>query len=175
MYVRAAIWLYLLTGLRKTELLQARWDDVDWARGVLRLRDTKAGEEQTATLSGLALAILRAIPRQEANPHVLPGARAGHQLVNINHPWRRIRNAAGADDIRLHDLRRSVGSWLTQAGFDLNLIRDALRHANIATPLTYARLGQDAAREAMEAHGRRVLEAAGKRGPVEVVGGAGKP
>ncbi len=39
-YVRAVLWLYLLTGARKTELLNARWDDVDWDRGTLRLPDT---------------------------------------------------------------------------------------------------------------------------------------
>ncbi len=58
---------------------------------------------------------------------------------------------------------------------DLNLIREALRHQNISTTLTYARLGQDAARDVREDHGRRILEAAGRRGPLVVVeGGAGK-
>jgi integrase len=173
-YVRSAIWLYLLTGVRRMEILEARWKDVDWDRGMLRLPATKSGEEQTATLSAVALAILQAIPRMEDNPFILPGAKPGWHLVNIQKPWIRIRQAAGVEDLRLHDLRRSVGSWLTQDGTDLNLIKDALRHANLSTTLTYARLGQDAAREAMERHGQRILEAAGKRGPVAVVGGNGK-
>ena len=71
-----------------------------------------------------------------------------------------IEMPVGLRDVRLHDLRRSVGSWMTGAGVDLNLIRDALRHANISTTLTYARLGADAARAAMEDHGRRILDAA---------------
>jgi hypothetical protein len=53
-------------------------------------------------------------------------------------------------------------------------VKDALRHANISTTLTYARLGADPAREAMEDHGRRILEAAGKRAPREVVRGDAK-
>jgi site-specific recombinase XerD len=76
--------------------------------------------------------------------------------------------------LRLHDLRRTVGSWLSQDGVDLNRVRDALRHANISTTLTYAKLGEDPVREAMERHGQRILEAAGKRGPVAVVGGNGE-
>ena len=64
---------------------------------------------------------------------------------------------------------------MTQADVDLNKIKDALRHSAISTTLVYARLGRDAAREPMEDHGRRVLEAAGRRGPLVVVeGGAGK-
>ncbi len=174
-HVRAAVWLYLLTGLRKAELLRARRDDVDWNRGTLRLPQTKSGEEQSATLSGPALAILQSIPQQEGNPYFICGAKPGHHLVNIDKAWRRIRKAAGIEDVRLHDLRRTTGSWLSQASVDLNLIREALRHQNISTTLTYARLGQDAARDVMEEHGKRILEAAGRRGPLAVVeGGAGK-
>ena len=169
-YVRAAIWLYLLTGLRKGELLEAKRDDVDWERGQLRLPETKAGEEQVVSLSAPALAILQALPRQEGNPYILPGAKKGHHLVNIDKPWRAIRKAAGVKDVRLHDLRRTVGSWLSQGGVDLNKIRDALRHSNISTTLIYARLGEDAAKPAMEEHAKRILEAAGKHRPAEVAG-----
>ncbi len=216
-YVRAALWLYLLTGVRKSELLQARWNDVDWDRGTLKLADTKSGEEQQAALSGAALAILQSIPRLDRNPHILPGSLAERHLVNIGRPWRRVRERAtiilwsehndptisglvkrltgedgqmpavadvqaaasqqgielpvGTLDVRLHDLRRTVGSWLSQHGADLNLVKDALRHASISTTLIYARLGADPAREAMEDHGRRILEAAGRRGPKEVING----
>ncbi|MBT3305938.1 MAG: site-specific integrase [Alphaproteobacteria bacterium] len=173
-YIRAAIWLFILSGVRRSELLEAKWEQVLWNRGQLRLPETKSGEEQHATLSGPALAILQGIPKQEGNPYIFPGAKQGHHLVNITKPWGRIRKAADVDDLRLHDLRRTVGSWMTQAGVDLNLIRDALRHQNISTTLTYARLGQDAAREAFEDHGRRILEAAGRRGPLAVVEGGAK-
>lgn len=170
-YVQAAIWLLLLTGLRRSELLGAKWSNVDFDRGVLKLPETKSGEEQSVPLSGAALAILQSVPRQEGNPYILPGAKPGRHLVNIGRPWARIRHDAGVDDVRLHDLRRTVGSWLSQQGVDLNLIKDALRHQSISTTLIYARLGKDAARDAMEEHGRRILEAAGKRRPAEVVSG----
>ena len=171
-YVRSALWLYMLSGVRKTELLEAEWADIDWHRGTLRLPDTKSGDEQSAALSAPAMAILQAIPRIEKNPYVLPGRNRGRHLVNIDKPWRRVWKAAKIEDVRLHDLRRTVGSWMTQGGVDLNMVKDALRHQNISTTLIYARLGADPAREAIEEHGRRILEAAGRKGPLAVVGGS---
>jgi len=169
-YVRAAVWLYLLTGLRKTELLTARRDDVDWQRAELVLGDTKSYEEQIVPLNGQALAIIQALPTIDNNPYLLPSTKKqGGHLVNINKPWNRIRKTAGVEDVRLHDLRRSVGSWMSQSRVDLNLVKSALRHASISTTLIYAQLGADPARKAMEDHGRRVLEAAGRRGPIGIV------
>jgi integrase len=174
-YVRAAIWLYLLTGVRRSELLQAKWSDVDAGQRMLRLPQSKGAslrgveEEALASLNGPALLLLQSIPRESKNPYILAGAKKGRHLVNIAKPWGRIRKAAGVEDVRLHDLRRTVGSWMSQAAVDLNTIRQALRHASIATTLTYARLGADPAREAFEEYGQRVLTIAGKVEPAEVI------
>ena len=173
-YIRAVVWLLLLTGLRKMELMSAKWDDVQWEQGQLRLPRTKSGEEQLATLSAPAMAILQSIPRLEDNPYIIPGMKAGQHLKRINPAWSRITKTAGVQDLQIHDLRRTTGSWMTQAGVDLNTIREALRHSSLSTTLVYARLGQDAAREAMEAHGKRILEAAGRRGPLTVIEGGAK-
>ncbi len=169
-YVRSALWVYLLSGARKSELLEARWDQIDWDRGILNLPDTKSGEAQTVALSKPAIAILRATPELEDNEHIFPGKKEGRHLVNIDKPWGRIRKAAAIEDVRIHDLGRTVGSWLTQDNVDLKKIKDALRRASISTTLTYARLGADPAREAMESHGEKVMQIAGKARPV---GGGG--
>ena len=99
--------------------------------------------------------------------------RGGH-LVQIGDPWRAIREAAKVDDLRLHDLRRSFGSWLAGEGVDLLRIKDALRHANISTTLIYARLAEDPAREGVERVSEKIMAAAGRHRPVAVVGGDGK-
>lgn len=159
-YVRAALWLYLLTGVRKSELLQARWDEIDWQRAELRLGETKAGRTHYIPLSGPAIELLHDLPRREGNPYVLPGAREGHHLVNIAKPWRQVREVAGVPDIRLHDLRRTVGSWMAQAGNSLHLIGRVLNHSNASTTAVYARFGEDQVRQALEQHAERLTKAA---------------
>jgi len=163
-HIRAALWLYILTGARKMELLATKRSDVDWRNATIRLPDTKSGEEQCLILSAPALAILQAVPELEGNPYLFPSPRKkGGHLVNIEKAWHRVRDAAGIPDVWVHDLRRTVGSWLGSSGVDLTRIKDALRHANVATTLTYVRLADDDVREAIEAHGQRVMDIAGKR------------
>lgn len=169
-YVRAAIWGLILTGMRKSELLGAKREDVDWNRAMLRLPDPKSGEEQEVALNKQAVSILQALPEQEENPYLFPGRRKGMHLVNIDIAWGRIRKEANVSHVRLHDLRRTVGSWLAQNKTDLNTIKEALRHASISTTLTYSRLGADPARDVMEEHGRQVQEATGMFNVVEGTG-----
>lgn len=168
---RNALWLYLLTGCRKSELLRAQWDHVDWHRAELKLPDTKTGRVHYVPLSAPALELLRQIPRDEGNPFILPGrgprksldasaAKPAH-LVNIDSPWQRVRKAAGVEDVRLHDLRRTVGSWLAQAGNSLHLIGRVLNHSCQSTTAVYARFGEDSVRAALEQHGARLMGAAG--------------
>ena len=161
-YTRAALWLYLLTGCRKTELLSARWCDVDLNRAVLSLPETKNGSAHEIPLSAPALAILEALPKLSGNEYVFPGAIQGRPLQSIRKSWDRVRAVAGCTDIRLHDLRRTVGSWMVQSGNSLALIGKVLNHSNTSTTAIYARFAQDTERTALEAHAVKLLGAAGK-------------
>lgn len=158
-YVRSAIWLYLLTGIRKSELLKATWADINWERRELRLLDTKAGNCHYVPMSSAAMTILSRIPRLADNPFIIPGKKPGARMIGITRPWIRIRNRAKVTDVRLHDLRRTVGSWLAQEGASLHLIGRVLNHASSETTRVYARFGQDHVRTALEDHGQRMLDA----------------
>jgi len=160
-YVVSAIWLYLLTGLRKEELLGIKWTDIDMERKELKLADTKNGKPHYLPLSVAAIDILNQTQRIEDNPFVIVGKNPGSHLVNIDKPWQRIRKEAGLEDVRLHDLRRTVGSWLAQSGNSLHLIGKVLNHSNQSTTAIYSRFGQDNVRDALEQHGQLITEMAG--------------
>lgn len=165
-FAQAAIWAYLLTGLRKEELLGLKWSDVDLKRGEVYLADTKAGRDHTLPLSAAAVGLFKSLPRLGANPYVFCGSRAGRPIVNISKPWKRIREAAGLADVRLHDLRRTVGSWLAMSGASLPLIGEVLNHSNASTTKVYARFHRDPVAEAMERHSRELFTATGGLLPV---------
>lgn len=165
-YLKALIWLYLFTGLRKDELRTLRWapdregkrGHVDLEAGEITLPDTKGGEPLHLPLSSEARLLLEHVPRFEDNPHVFPGLKDGCPLVNVSKPWKRIKTRAGITDVRLHDLRRTVGSWLAQSGSSLELIGAVLNHADVKTTQIYARFHLDPIANALEAHGKLLRE-----------------
>ena len=157
-YVRAALWLYILTGMRKSELLSARWDQIDWGREVFRLPRTKSGRAHEVPLPPTAINILKTLPRVEGNVHIFPGRKPGSHIVNIDKAWRTIRRTAELEDVRLHDLRRTVGSWLVQAGNSLLVVQRALNHSTYQAALVYARMSEDPVRKALEDHEKRILD-----------------
>jgi len=154
-YVVAAIRLLILTGARLGEILNLEWEHVDLKRGMLLLPDSKTGKK-TIYLSAPARDVLSAIPRIESNPFVICGGKAGAHLVNLQKPWRRIRNLAGLDGVRLHDLRHSFASTAASGGLSLQMIGKLLGHTQAATTERYAHLAADPLKAANEAVGQRI-------------------
>ena len=85
-YPSAAIKTLLLTGCRKSEILNLRWVDVDFERGFLRLPDSKTGAK-VVYLNAPALAILTELPRVERNPYVFVGTHKGAATKAVDKVW----------------------------------------------------------------------------------------
>ena len=170
-WVIAAIRLLTLTGARLSEVLTLRWDYVDFDRATIRLPDSKTGAK-TLHLNAPALEVLSAIPRLEDNPHVICGERKGAHLVNIQKPWRRIRKAAGLNDVRIHDLRHSFASVAAAGGMSLPLIGALLGHSQPATTARYAHLSSDPLRAASDAIAGRIAGAMATKSKPRMTGEA---
>ena len=153
--------LLVLTGLRKLELLRARWEDVDLGRGTLRLPETKAGTPRHVPLSREALETIRAIPRMLGNPYLFPSpTKSGAPLFDLKKPWKRVREVAECPDLRVHDLRHSVATWLAEDGTAAQTIQQALGHKNIEQTMGYVHAGDQAPREALNRLGEKISSAA---------------
>lgn len=167
--MRAALWLFLLTGARKSELLKAKWEDVDFVGRDLRIQNPKQGKPHVYPLSTRAVEVLHQLPRFAGNPFVIVGNKAGQHLVNISKPWSRVRKRAELSDVRLHDLRRSVGSWLAISGHSLLEIGKVLGHSSPKTTQIYARLTDHVARIALEGHAERMISVLGTTSSMDTV------
>ncbi len=151
----------LLTGARRNEVLTMQWDDVNFDQAVWRLPDTKAGRSHLIPLPAPVCDLLRSLPRANGNPYVFPGRYGRGHLRNLDRAWHRIRAKAGINDVRVHDLRRTLGSWLTMNGASLPLVGKVLNHSDVSTTQIYARLNLEPVRVALEANAERMLTTGG--------------
>lgn len=156
-FARHGIWMLLLTGLRMRELLRAKWEHVDWDMGTLFIKLTKNGEPLLAPLSDVALQRLRCIPRISDNPYIVCGHKRANHFKNLGPVLSRVKRRAGIENLRVHDLRRTVGSWLAQGGTSLHLIGDVLNQKDPSTTAGYAYFQTQHRRDALSGHAAQVL------------------
>lgn len=156
-YWRAYFPLSLLLGTRRSELLSARWADIDLEQRTWRLPMTKAGRSHLLPLPTPAVEILRSLSSRDKSQWVFPGSGLTGHLAEPKKAWQRIRERAGIHDVRIHDLRRTLGSWLSGQGYNLQLIGKALNHSSVSTTQIYARLDINPLREALERNARIML------------------
>jgi integrase len=140
--VLLALRLLLLTGARKSEILELRWKEVDFERACLRLEDSKTGAK-TIPLGAPALKLLTEVERQKDNPYVCWGKNPGGHFVGLQKSWERLRNQAQLPGLRLHDLRHSFASLGAAGGLSMPLLGALLGHTQASTTKRYLHFRED--------------------------------
>lgn len=142
--VITCIRLLALTGSRLSEILKLEWSQVDFEHAALRLPDSKTGTK-VIPLGAAAIAPLARLER--VNAYVCHGDKSDRPLAPPQRQWRRIRKAAGLDDLRLHDLRHGFASVAAVSGESMKLLGATLGHRQAQTTERYAHLTHGPKRE----------------------------
>ncbi len=164
--------LSLLTGARRSNVLAMTWAEVNLDRRTWTIPGSKAKAKDNITvpLTSAAIEVLQA--RREASGAqgwVFPGSGATGHLVEPKKAWKGLLQRAGIEDLRLHDLRRSLASFQIDAGVSLAVIGKGLGHHSQQTTAVYARLAQDPVADAWQKGTDVILVAAGVKQTAEVV------
>ena len=144
----------MYSGLRRGEQFKLTWDDIDFERKSVILRDPKGVLDQTIPLSKEALHVLKEIPRKYDTPYIFHG-KNGEQRTNFKGPWQRIKEEAKLpNDFRFHGLRHNFASTLVSNGVPLYTVQKLLCHKDAKTTQRYAHLADHALREAVDLSGQ---------------------
>jgi integrase len=169
--VRDYVMLSLLTGARRSNVLAMHWQEINLERKTWTIPGSKAkaGDSIAVPLTDAAIEVLQSRAETSgAQGWVFPGpGKTGH-LVEPKKGWQRLLQRAGIDDLRIHDLRRSLASFQIDAGVSLAVIGKGLGHHSQQTTAVYARLAQDPVADAWQKGTDAILVAAGVKKPVEV-------
>ena len=148
--------LLLLTGCRKSEILTLRWQDVDG--DTLNLIDAKSGPRRVF-LNAPARAILERQPRA-GSFWVFPSPLdPGRPLYSDLPLWNSVREDAGIEDVRLHDLRHTFASHAVLRGIPLPVVSHLLGHKRPSMAMRYAHVGDRETEAAAERIGMAIARA----------------
>ena len=152
MYLRDYLMLSLLTGARRSNILGMQWKDINLDRQVWKIpaQESKNGETMTVPLVVQAREILKQRAKDTTSPFVFPGkGRTGH-ITEPKKAWASLLQRAELEDIRIHDLRRTMGSYQTMSGASTAIVGKTLGHKSQQSTAVYARLNLDPVRKSME-------------------------
>lgn len=144
-----ALKLLLLTGCRREEVLQAKWEDISLETGTWFLPKGKTGSRYIQ-VNGAAKELLESIVRTDS-PYVFPGRDDPKKPINNPRKcFTRVLKAAGIEHIRVHDLRHSHASMLVNQGVSLFMVQKILGHSSPKTTMRYSHLSDSTLRAASE-------------------------
>lgn len=145
--------LLLFTGARRGNVQSMRWADLNltaqtWA---IPAEETKNSKPLTIALAPPATEVLiqRHAGKGESE-FVFPSEGASGHLTSPKKAWKIILDRAGITGLRMHDLRRTLGSWQAAGGSSLQIIGKSLGHQNVATTAVYSRLNLEPVRQSVE-------------------------
>ncbi len=162
--IRDFIKVALFTGQRRGNVASMRWADVNLIQGVWEIPQTKTGRH-TVPLTTEVVDILKR--RHESNgesEYVFPGRHGREYLKDPMRQWREILARAGIENLRIHDLRRTLGSWQTATGSSMAVVGKTMNHKHAQTTAIYGRLELKPVRASMEAATAAMLEYLPKKG-----------
>lgn len=154
--------LCLFVGARRSNICSMRWADVNLDRCQWRIagEDHKSGESAVIVLSEPAIEILRRRKETAKSEWVLEGqGKTGHYAYP-KAAWKKILRDSGLTDLRIHDLRRTLGSWQAMGGSSLLIIGKSLGHKSTQATKVYARLQTDPVMESVQAAADAMLGSA---------------
>lgn len=154
---KSYFYMALFTGARKTNVLEMRWKEIDFDNAVWRIPETKNGDPQNIPLIEYALQVLKQIPK--TSEWVFPNERSksGH-FEDPKKAWARILARAGIENLRIHDIRRTMGSWLVNSGAPVDVAGKVLGHKSPASTAVYARFSNEVSRGWMNVAMKNLIE-----------------
>lgn len=150
--------LSLLTGVRRGNVLAAKWEEINLGMHLWRIPDTKNGDPINVPLVPEAVEILKErVP--QARGYIFPAESASGHITPPKARWERLCKRAELENFTIHDLRRSLGSWQAIGGASLAVIGKSLGHKSADATMIYARLSMDPVRQSVNSATAAMLAA----------------
>jgi len=148
-YLKSIVALAVCTGMRRGEILNLKWPDVDFRRKIITILKTK-GQRKREVPIGVGISRLLLKQRKHPDSPYVFCYEDGRHIGSFRRAFGTTLKRAGIKDFTFHDLRHTFASHLVMGGVDLKTVQEIMGHSSFTTTLRYAHLAQNHKRRAME-------------------------
>ena len=151
-YLKPMVLIALNTGLRRGEVFNLKWADINFDKRTLTVEGTtsKSGQTRHVSLNSEVMTILKLWGQQSKGVFVFTSPVTGTRFDNIKKAWGQLRIRAGIPDFLFHDLRHTFASKLVMAGVDLYTVKELMGHSTIQMTERYSHLAPEHKASAVE-------------------------
>ncbi|WP_297212717.1 MULTISPECIES: tyrosine-type recombinase/integrase [Thermodesulfovibrio] len=151
-YLYPIVFTALNTGMRRGEILNLKWDNVDFRTGFIYLEKTKNGYRREIPMNESLKALMRQLYTQRRldTDYIFINPKTGTRLTEFKRSFATALKKAKIRDFRFHDLRHTFASQLIMKGADLKTVQELLGHRTLAMTLRYSHLSQSHKKEAVK-------------------------
>jgi len=139
--LKAIITLALNTGMRRGEIENLKWQDIDLQKNLICILAQKNGEKSYIPINEPTRQVLMAIQRHKDSPYVF--CKKSGEPHSFRKSFETALKKSGILDASFHTLRHSFASHLAMSGVDMNTIRELMRHKSLEMTQRYAHLSKD--------------------------------
>jgi len=137
----------LHTGMRRKEILNLRWKDVELDKRQLKALNTKGGKNRIIPINDVLLGQLIKLKKMYGKKEFVFPIR---QFRGIRTAFEKARKKAAIDDLRFHDLRHTFATRLVENGVDLITVKELLGHHSVIVTQRYTHSNAEQKRKAVD-------------------------
>lgn len=136
-YLRGIVIVALNTGLRRQNILDLTWEQIDLNGRVIEITENKSNKHIQKPINDELLAYFKTFPKEVRKGYVFINPLTGKKCKEIKRAWRTVKEKANIENFRFHDLKHTIGSRLAQMNVPMPVIKEILDHSDMKTTMRY--------------------------------------
>ena len=149
-YLKPIVLMALKTGLRKSNILQMTWEQVDFNLNRIKVPENKGNKDIILPIVEPLLTTLKEMYEEDNQGYIFKNPETDLPFVDIKKAFNNAVKSAGIENFRFHDLRHTVGTRLAENNVPVNVIKEILAHSDIRTTMRYVHLTDDSKTNALD-------------------------